>query len=101
MATKQRVVLTKLANDQITFLFQHLENQDALEEAEALMNDFLDTVFGEIAAFPERFPVIKGLKQGSAEYRIGNLVGDFRVIFQIMRDRVLILLILHESELPF
>ncbi len=71
MATKQRVVLTKLANDQITFLFQHLQDQGAIEEAEALINDFLDIVFGEIAAFPERFPVVEGIKPTSTEYGIG------------------------------
>lgn len=100
MAERRKVVLTKLANEQITDIHQALLKLGEKEEAEILMDDFLDTVFGDIPAFPEQFPICEGIKTQSNDYRIANLVGHFRVIFQIMKDRVLILLILHESELP-
>lgn len=100
MAEKRKVVLTKLANEHITHIYQALLEIDS-GEAEALMDDFLDTVFGDIPAFPEQFPICEGIKTQSNDYRIAHLIGHFRVIFQILKDRVLILLILHESELPF
>lgn len=98
MAEKRRVVLTNLASDQIGRLFDALTEQGAKEEAQILMDDFLDVVFGDIAYFPERFPVFTGIKE-KGDYRMGLLVGDFRVIFQIEVDRVIVLLIMHESEL--
>lgn len=101
MAEKREVVLTQLANEHITNIYQYLLNHDAKAEAEELMDDFLDVVFGEIPKFAEQFPVCEGVKSGSTDYRIGSLAGDFRVIFQIFKDKVLILMVLHESELPF
>ncbi|MCB0838434.1 MAG: type II toxin-antitoxin system RelE/ParE family toxin [Bacteroidetes bacterium] len=101
MAEKRKLVLTKLATEHITQIYQFLLDEGADAEAEELMNDFLDVVFGEIPKFPEQFPVCEGVKSGSSDYRIGSLVGDFRVIFQILKEKVLILMILHESELPF
>ena len=101
MAEKREVVLTKLAAEHIHSIYTHLLEEGATREAEELMNDFLDIVFGEIPLFAERFPVCEGVKNGSENYRIGSLAGDFRVIFQLLPDKALILLILHESELPF
>ncbi len=98
MAEKRRVVITNLATDQIDRLYRALLDQGAAEEASFLMDDFLDVVFGDIAYFPERFPVFTGIKE-RGDYRMGLLVGDFRVIFQIETDKVVVLLIMHESEL--
>ncbi|GAB4429105.1 MAG: hypothetical protein OHK0039_47720 [Bacteroidia bacterium] len=101
MAEKRKIILTKLASEQITHIYDALREQGFDDEAAALMDDFLDVVFGEIPVYPERFPPCEGIKPGSGDYRIGNLVGDYRVIFQIVHQHILILLILHESELPF
>ena len=101
MAEKRKLVLTKLATEHITTIHQFLLNQGSKADAEELMDDFLDIVFGEIPRFPEQFPVCEGVRSGSSDYRMGSLVGDYRVIFQILRDKVLILMILHEEELPF
>ena len=95
---KREIALTNLATDQIDRLYRALLVSGANEEAEILMNDFLDVVFGDIAYFPERFPVFTGIKE-RGDYRMGLLVGDFRVIFQILPEKVLVLLIMHESEL--
>ncbi|MDP5170219.1 MAG: type II toxin-antitoxin system RelE/ParE family toxin [Bacteroidia bacterium] len=96
--TKRKIALTNLASDQIDRLYHKLLEKGAKQEAEVLMDDFLDVVFGDIAYFPDRFPVFTGIKD-KGDYRMGLLVGDFRVIFQIMLDRVVVLLIMHESEL--
>lgn len=101
MAEKREVVLTQLASDHIHSTYTLLLEEGATQEAEDLMNDFLDIVFGEIPLFAERFPVCEGVNNGSENYRIGSLAGDFRVIFQVFPTKVLILLVLHESELPF
>jgi plasmid stabilization system protein ParE len=101
MAEKRKVVLTRLAVDHIDSIYQAYLDEGKNDEAEELMNDFLDVVFGEIPRFPEQFPVCEGVQSKSADYRIGRIKGNFCVIFQIFKERVLILLILHESELPF
>ena len=101
MAEKRKLILTKLATEHISQIYQFLLKEDSPTGAEELMNDFLDIVFGEIPRFPEQFPICEGVRSGSSDYRIGSLVGEFRVIFQILKDKVLILMILHESELPF
>ncbi len=101
MAEKRKVVLTKLAVDHIDGIYQALLSEGKQEEAEELMNDFLDVVFEEIPRFPEKFPVCDGVQSSTQDYRIGRIKGNFCVIYQIFKDKVLILLILHESELPF
>jgi plasmid stabilization system protein ParE len=101
MAEKREVILTELASEHIHSTYTLLLEEGATQEAEDLMNDFLDVVFGEIPYHADRFPVCEGVDNGSDNYRIGSLAGDFRVIFQVFATRVLILLILHESELPF
>lgn len=101
MAKDRKIILTELATEQIRILHETLLDKGAVLEAEAFMDSFLDVVFGDIAKYADRFPVCEGVATKSDDYRIGNLVDGLRVIFQIMDDRVLILLILHESELPF
>lgn len=101
MAEKRNVVLTKLANDHITQIYQYLLSEGLNREAAELMDDFLDLVFGEVALFPEKFPICEGVRSGSTDYRMGQLAGEYRVIFQIFKDKVLILLILHEEDIPF
>ena len=64
MAEKRKLVLTKLATEHITQIYQFLLDEGADAEAEELMNDFLDVVFGEIPKFPEQFPVCEGVKSG-------------------------------------
>ncbi|MEM7655044.1 MAG: type II toxin-antitoxin system RelE/ParE family toxin [Bacteroidota bacterium] len=101
MAEKRKVVLTRLAHEHVSSIYQEFSKESGESEAETFINDFLDTVFGEIPSFPERFPVCEGVKTQTNDYRMGALHGDFRVIFQILKEKVLILLIVHESELPF
>lgn len=101
MAEKRKVVLTKLAVDHIDGIYQALLSQGLDTDASELMDDFLDVVFGEIPRFPDKFPVCEGVQSNTQDYRIGRLRGGFCIIFQIFKDKVLILLILHESELPF
>ncbi|MEM6344345.1 MAG: type II toxin-antitoxin system RelE/ParE family toxin [Bacteroidota bacterium] len=101
MAEKRKVVLTKLAVEHIDGLYNAYLDEGLTYEAEALMDDFLDVVFDEIPRSPELFPVCDGIKSGSHDYRIGRIQHDYCVIFQIFKDKVLILLILHERDLPF
>lgn len=98
---KRKVVFTRLATEQITHIHESLLERGAADDAEDLMDDFLDVAFGEIPAFPEKFPVIEGVSSQEGTYRIASLYTDFRIIFQTFREKVLILLILHEWELPF
>lgn len=101
MAKKRKIILTELATDQTGILHRALIEKGAVLEAEAFMDNFLDVVFGDIAHYADRFPNCDGVTTNKEDYRIGNLIDGLRVIFQVMEDRVLILLILHESELPF
>lgn len=101
MAEKRKVVLTKLAVEHIDGLYNEYLEDGLTYEAQALMDDFLDVVFDEIPRFPDQFPVCDGIKSGSHDYRIGRIQHDYCVIFQIFKDKVLILLILHERDLPF
>ncbi len=99
MAEKRKVVLTQLIHEHITTRYQQTFAESP-SEAEVLMDDFLDVVFDEIPRFPTRFPIFEGLRAGSADYRMAKLRGGFCVIFQVLKSRVLILVLLHESELP-
>ena len=101
MAEKRKVVLTKLASDHIHTIHTTLIQEGYTSEAHELMDDFLDTVFGEIPRFPTQFAVCEGVKSSSTDYRMATLYEEFRVIFQIFKEKVLILMILHQSELPF
>ena len=101
MATEAKaIVLTKLAHAQITEIYTEML---AASKAEAvtMMDDFLDVVFDEIKHFPSKFPVCDGMRTGAGDYRIGAVYGGYRIIFQLFRTKVLILLVMHESELPF
>jgi plasmid stabilization system protein ParE len=96
----KRIVLSKLAHTQITDLFDELSGDDP-RAAESLMDDFLDVVFDEIKHFPDQFPTCRGMRSYAGDYRLAALYEEYRIIFQILKTKVLILLILHESELPF
>ncbi len=98
MPSQRPVVLSHIAADQFYSLHTYLLEQGATKEAELLLNDFLDVVFGDIAFFPERFPVFTGIQE-PGEYRMALLIGDFRVIFQILPDKIWVLLFMHESGL--
>jgi mRNA-degrading endonuclease RelE of RelBE toxin-antitoxin system len=101
MATEERkIVLTKLAHAQVSEIHDEL-SQVSSEDAEAFINDFLDIVFEEIKYFPFQFEKCEGMRSQGGDYRIGSIYGDYRVIFQISSKKTLILLIMHESELPF
>jgi hypothetical protein len=101
MATEERrIVLTKLVHAQVSEIYSEL-NQQSAQEAESFMDDFLDVVFEEIKYFPFQFEKCEGMRAQSGDYRMGPISGDHQVIFQIFRKRILILLVLHESELPF
>ncbi len=54
----------------------------------------LDKIEGELARKPETSPVLKGRFAGLRKYR----VGDYRVIYAIIGDDVLILRIGHRRE---
>ncbi len=97
MAVKRDIRISHLAADQIDRLYHALLQQGDTGEATVLMNDFLDVVFGDIAYFPERFPVCGGIKE-PGDYRMALLVDDFRIIFQIKTEDVLILMIIHQDE---
>ncbi|MEL6672573.1 MAG: hypothetical protein AAFR61_10290 [Bacteroidota bacterium] len=101
MAEKRKVVLTKLAAGHIHDIYTSLIDAGFITEAGELMDDFLDVVFGEIPRYADKFPICEGVKPQNGDYRMGHIVGDFRVIFQIYMDKVQILMILHESDLPF
>lgn len=101
MEERRKVVLTKLAHEHINSLFESTAEEAGEHEAQILIDDFLDVVFGEIPLFPERFPVCQGIKSGSLDYRIANLYSDYRVIYQIFKTKILVLMILHEDDLPF
>ena len=59
MAEKREVVLTKLASEHIHSIYTHLLEEGATREAEELMNDFLDIVFGEILSAKTRRQILK------------------------------------------
>lgn len=101
MATEERkIVLTKLVHAQVNEIYSEL-NQQSAQDAEAFINDFLDVVFEEIKYFPFQFEKCEGMRSQNGDYRMGPIFGDHQVIFQIFRKRLLVLLVLHESELPF
>ncbi|MEO0581984.1 MAG: type II toxin-antitoxin system RelE/ParE family toxin [Bacteroidota bacterium] len=101
MAKKRKVVLTKLANEQITYIYQQSIAQEGQEEAQILMDDFLDVAFTLIAAQPSRFPICLDKPRASATYRMAVFAEDYRIIFQILTQKILIVLIHHEEDLPF
>jgi len=101
MVTEERkIILTKLAHAQVSEIHQEISQQSP-QDAEEFINDFLDLVFQEIKTFPYQFEKCKGMRSQQGDYRIGAMYGDYRVIFQIFKQKILILLVLHESELPF
>lgn len=101
MATEERrIVLTKLVNAQVSEIYSELSQQSA-RDAEAFINDFLDVVFEEIKYFPFQFEKCEGMRAQSGDYRMGPIFGNYQVIFQVFRKKTMILLVLHESELPF
>ncbi|MEZ4777271.1 MAG: type II toxin-antitoxin system RelE/ParE family toxin [Bacteroidia bacterium] len=100
MAEKRKVVLKALAEAQVSEIYDYLLSEGENGYAETFINDFLDVVFDEIPRFPEQFPICEGIKSGSKDYRMGSIADEFRVVFQIHRDKVEILLVLHELELP-
>lgn len=101
MATEERrIVLTKLVNAQVSEIYNEF-NQQSAQDAEAFINDFLDVVFEEIKYFPFQFEACEGMRSQSGDYRMGSIYGDHQVIFQILRKKTIILLVLHESEMPF
>jgi len=101
MAEKRKIVLTVVAKQQLTDIHQSLMEEGAFEDAEDFMNDFLDLAYSTIPSYPDNFAPIEGVATKSSDYRLASLFGDFRIIFQILQGKILILLILHESELPF
>ncbi|MCI4671049.1 MAG: hypothetical protein MRZ79_23125 [Bacteroidia bacterium] len=98
---ERKIVFTKLATEQITAIHESLLAKGAIHDAEDFMDDFLDVAFSEIPAFSDKYPVVEGVSSQEGDYRIASLYNDFRIIFQTLKDKVLILLILHEGELPF
>jgi hypothetical protein len=101
MATEERrIVLTKLVNAQVSEIYNEFSQQSA-QDAEAFINDFLDVVFEEIKYFPFQFEPCEGMRTQSGDYRMGPIYGGHQVIFQILRKKTIILLVLHESEMPF
>lgn len=97
---KRKVVFTRLATEQITHIHQSLLDRGAEGDAEDLMDDFLDVAFFDIPSFPEKFPAVEGVSPQNGEYRIASLYTDWRIVFQTFKEKVLILLILHEGEVP-
>ncbi|MDX2247444.1 MAG: hypothetical protein SF052_11740 [Bacteroidia bacterium] len=100
MAEKRKVVLTQEATEQVSEIYEFFLLEDERGAAEEFINDFLDVVFGEIPRFPEQFPICENVKSSSTDYRMGSIAEEFRVIFQIFRDKVWILMVIHETELP-
>ncbi len=98
---ERKIVFTKLANEQISRIHQSLLEEGAPTDAEELIDEFLDLVFISIRAYPQKFPLCEGVSSAYGDYRIASLYTNFRVIFQTLEDKILILLILHEGELPF
>ena len=97
---EKRIVLTKLSHAQVSEIYNEID-QESAANAEAFIDDFLDVVFEEIKHFPFQFERCEAMRSQNGDYRIGSIYGDFRVVFQIFKKKILILLILHESELPF
>jgi mRNA interferase RelE/StbE len=54
----------------------------------------LDGIDVDLAENPERFPALTGQFAGLRKYR----VGDYRVIFAVMDDEVLILRVQHRKD---
>ncbi|MEO0895244.1 MAG: hypothetical protein AAFY71_02415 [Bacteroidota bacterium] len=101
MAENKKVVLTVIAKQQLTDIHQSLIDGGAFDDAEIFMDDFLDLAFSTIPSYPEKFTPIEGVSNDESDYRLASLFEDFRIIFQILKGKILILLILHENELPF
>ncbi len=97
---ERRIVLTKLAHAQVSEIHNEISQLSA-SEADIFINDFLDVVFEEIKFFPFQFEKCEAMRSQNGDYRLGAIYADYRVIFQIFKKKTLILLILHESELPF
>lgn len=101
MASKRKVILTRLAHEQVTDIYQSLLDAGAGDVAQDFIDDFLDVGFDEVPSFPEQFPLCPlEHEEVRDRYRMANLEGDFRLIFEIVNERILILLVIHESELP-
>ncbi len=54
----------------------------------------LDQVEADLSSTPEKYPALKGEFEGLRKYR----VGDYRVIFAILHDEVLVLRIGHRKD---
>ena len=101
MEGKRPVVLTRLASEQVTYIQQHILEEEGQEEAQAFIDDFLDVAFGDIAFYPDQFSRCP-IRLGSAyPYRMAHLLGQYRLIFQVLPAQILVLLVLHRDELPF
>ncbi|MEZ4829675.1 MAG: type II toxin-antitoxin system RelE/ParE family toxin [Bacteroidia bacterium] len=100
MAAKRKVVLTKTASLQVAEIYNYFLSEGENAEAELFINDFLDVGFDEIPRFPQQFPLCETIKLGAGDYREAIIAEEFVVIFQVFRDRVLIVLVLHEMDMP-
>lgn len=101
MAARRRVILTRLAHEQVTDIYQSLLDEGADDTAQVFIDDFLDVGFGDVPTFPDQFPFCPlNHEEVKDRYRMANLEGEFRLIYEIVNDRILILLVIHESELP-
>ncbi len=101
MASPRKVILTRLAHEQVNDIYQTLLDENASDEAEDFINDFLDVGFGDVPSFPDKFPFCPlNESEVHERYRMANLGGDFRLIYEVINDRILVLLVIHESELP-
>ena len=58
------------------------------------LKHIFDKIDSELSAKPESFPMLSGKFAGLRKYRIGN----YRVIYSILDDSVLILRIAHRKE---
>jgi addiction module RelE/StbE family toxin len=54
----------------------------------------LDQLEADLASTPDKYPALKGEFEGLRKYRVGN----YRVIFAILHDEVLVLRIGHKKD---
>lgn len=96
MAKKFSVDITETAESDVAAIWEHIA-QDKPEAATAFVLR-LEEQIGTLKNFPERCPLIPENELLGTAYR-HLIYGNYRTIFKIIRKRVIILRVLHGSQL--
>ncbi len=96
MSTKYRVVVTAPAEADLFEIADYIAADD--QDAAFRWLDEMQAKIDTLKRFPSRAPVIPEAPELGAEHR-HILYGDYRAIFRIEDDRVVVLRVVHGSRL--